>query len=78
MINTMYIFHVAASVGGMPLCKRFDNPGDAFEEARALFISGAENISIHNNQGDSIEGSELVDCFRYAQGIQYNLKPVKL
>jgi hypothetical protein len=74
----MYVFHVTASVGGVPFCKHFDNPGSALEQARALLTSGAENISIHNNQGDHIEGSELEDCCRYAQGIQYNLKPVKL
>jgi hypothetical protein len=77
-IITMYVFHVMASVGGKPFCKRFDNPGFALEEARALLGSGAEKISIHNNHGDHIEGSELVDCCRYAQGIQYNLKPVIL
>jgi hypothetical protein len=74
----MYVFYVMASVGGLPFRKHFDKPGCALKQARALLTSGAENISIRNNQGDHIEGSELEDCCRYAQGIQYNLKPVRL
>ena len=66
----MYVFHVMASVGGLH-CKHFDNLEYALEQARALLTSGAANISIHNNQGNHIEGSELEDCYRYAQGIQY-------
>jgi hypothetical protein len=76
--TTMYVFHLMATVGGLPFRKRFEEPGAALEEARVLLASGAENISIHNNQGDHIEGSKLVECCRTAQGIQYTLKPVKL
>jgi hypothetical protein len=75
----MFVFHVTAAVKGMPhpYVRRFDHVRLAIAEARALLASGAENISIHNNHGDHIEGSTLEECLQ-SFGVQNNLKPVKL
>jgi hypothetical protein len=74
----MFVFHVTAAVKGMPhpYVRRFDHVRLAIAEARALLASGAENISIHNNHGDHIEGSTLEECLQ-SFGVQNNLKPVK-
>lgn len=74
----MFVFRVLATEGGVPIFCRFDHVGLALEKARCLLGSGAKHISIRNNQGDHIEGAALEDCCRNAEGIQNNLKPVKL
>lgn len=75
----MFVFHVTAAVRGMPhpYVRRFEHVGLAINEARALLASGAENISITNNQGNHIEGSTLEECLR-SFGVTNNLKPVTL
>jgi len=74
----MFVFHVTATIGGIPFFQAFNHVGLALERARSLLSSGAKHIAIRNNQGDHIEGSTLEDCCRSAEGIQNNLKPVKL